>query len=254
MQDEERLTQVQINIVNLIWSFDRAENQVNLLLVKRAEEPAQGMWSLPETFLGEDESADQGALRLVRDKIGLKLAAFHTEQLETFTAPRRVRAGQRVLSLAYMTFLPEMPPLDPGYGASDARWFSLQVLEDEYCFSNGSAKFRVAAAQNQRDYYQALGEYAATRPESLAFDHEWIIKIACLRIKNKLDYQPNILLTLGQTFTLKEARCVYAPFLKTTMEHIDNSNFKKTHGKLFEETGTVESRHRGRPANLYRLR
>ena len=252
MQEENRLTQ--INIVNLIWSFDRETNQVNLLLVKRSERSALGMWSLPETFLGEHESADQAALRLVQDKIGLKLAAFHTEQLETFTAPQRVTAHHRNLSLAYMTFLPEMPPLNPGYGASDARWFALSTVDSRYCFSNGLVQFQVAAEQKQEDYYANLAAYVKKTPHRLAFDYEWIIKVACLRIRNKLDYQPNILLILGDSFTIREARCVYAPFLQTKMEQIDNSNFTKTHSKLFEETGISVSKKRGRPAKVYRLK
>lgn len=251
MQEENRLTQV--NIVNLIWSFDRATNRVNLLLVKRSEWPSQGMWALPETFLGEGENADQAALRLVRDKIGLSLADFHTEQLETFTAPQRVSGMQRTLSLAYMTFLPEMPPLNPGYGAIAAKWFAMTVRDHEYWFVNGSERFKAAANEKQGEYYANLSDYVQKTSDRLAFDYEWIIKVACLRIKNKLDYQPNILLILGDSFTLKEARCVYAPFMQTKMELIDNSNFKKTHSKLFEETGTVSAKKRGRPANLYRL-
>ncbi|WP_382385126.1 NUDIX domain-containing protein [Ligilactobacillus acidipiscis] len=252
MKEENRETKV--NIVNLIWSFDRQKGQVNLLLVKRAQEPAKNMWSLPETFLGENESADQGALRLVHDKIGLKLAAFHTEQLETFTEPQRLSDGQRVLSLAYMTFLPEMPPLDPGYGAIDAKWFALTVKNHKYCFCNGSEQYRVAQTEFQEEYYHNLTDYGKTASGQLAFDHDWIIKVACQRIKNKLNYQPNILLILGDNFTLREARSVYAPFLKTKLERIDNSNFKKTHGKLFEEIGTATTKKRGRPANLYCLK
>lgn len=252
MLEENRLTKV--NIVNLIWSFDRHTDQVNLLLVKRANQPAQNMWSLPETFLGANESADQAALRLVHDKIGLKLAAFHTEQLETFTAPQRFNGDQRTLSLAYMTFLPEMPPLDPGYGAIDAKWFAMTIHDQAYYFCNGTEKYGVAQAKRPEDYYAKLTDYGRSASQQLAFDHEWIIKVACFRIKNKLDYQPNILLILGDTFTLKDARSVYAPFLKIKREQIDNSNFKKTHGKLFEETGTVAAKKRGRPANLYRLK
>lgn len=252
MQEENRATKV--NIVNLIWSYDRQKGQVNLLLVKRAEKPAKNMWSLPETFLGEDESADQAALRLVHDKIGLKLAAFHTEQLETFTEPQRLSASQRALSLAYMTFLPEMPPLNAGYGAIDAKWFALTVKDHEYYFCNGNEHYRVAQAEFQEQYYHNLANYGQTISGKLAFDHDWIIKVGCLRIKNKLNYQPNILLILGDTFTLKEARSVYAPFLKTRLEQIDNSNFKKTHGKLFVEAGTVTAKKRGRPARVYRLK
>ncbi|MGY0223985.1 NrtR DNA-binding winged helix domain-containing protein, partial [Limosilactobacillus fermentum] len=58
----------------------------------------------------------------------------------------------------------------------------------------------------------------------------------------------------GQQFTLKEARNVYATFLKTTPAAIDNSNFRKTHAHLFEECGTATPKQSGRPPKIYRLR
>ena len=75
--------------------------------------------------------------------------------------------------------------------------------------------------------------------------------MAIRRIRNRLDYQPTILQVLGTTFTLKEAREVYAPFLMTTANAIDNSNFKKTHQQLFIEVGTAHGRTRsGWPPKL----
>lgn len=244
-----------INIVNLIWSFDRSTNQVYLLLLKRAHTPCQGRWALPETYLRSEESADQAALRLVREKIGLDLSAVHTEQLATFTHPKRApgaKGQSRTLSLAYMTFLPEMPPLKAGYGASDAKWFSFSFNQAGYCLQNGKLAFEAALSLTEEQYYQRAPKVAAD-PTHLAFDHEWIFKVASLRIRNKLDYQPNILLILGNEFTLKEARSVYASFLMTKLEAIDNSNFKKTHGHLFEEIGTANQQRPGRPAKLFRL-
>ncbi|WP_203649287.1 NUDIX domain-containing protein [Secundilactobacillus yichangensis] len=244
--------QFTINITNIIWSFDRDNHQVNLLLVRRADQPFSNFWALPETVMRTDESADEAALRLVREKIGLKLASFHTEQLATFTHPERT-PGQRTLSLAYMTFLPEMPDLTPGYGATDARWFSMRAAGEQSTFTNGKFKFATTPINNQTQYYVSLPERAADPKTDLAFDHEWILKIACDRITNKLDYQPNILLILGPTFTLKQARQVFAIFRHIKLEDIDNSNFKKNHRHIFESVGTASQTHPGRPAKVFRL-
>jgi ADP-ribose pyrophosphatase len=149
--------QFTINITNIIWSFDRENHQVNLLLVRRTDQPFEQFWALPETEMRTDEGADEAALRLVREKIGLKLASFHTEQLATFTQPERT-PGQRTLSLAYMTFLPEMPDLIPGYGASDARWFSMSSAGDQNTFTNGQYQFSTTPITVQTDYYAALTE------------------------------------------------------------------------------------------------
>lgn len=252
-EQTELLERPYINIVNVIWSFDRETSQVNMLLVKRANEPEKGAWAMPETYLRTEESADAAALRLVREKIGLNLSAIHTEQLATFTNPMRSGRGRdRILSLAYMTFLPEMPPLKAGYGATDARWFAFSAEDGHYVVRNGALHFKASEATSQAKYY----ENAEYDPKThLAFDYDWIFKVACERIRNKLNYRPNVLLVLGSTFTMREARCVYAPFLMKKVDAIDNSNFRKTHMHLLKEIGTETVQKRpGRPAKIYALK
>lgn len=244
--------QPNITITNIIWSFDHTTKHVNLLLVKRADDPFKGSWALPETVMRPTESADTAALRLVREKIGLKLAGFHTEQLATFTQPNRV-PDARSLSLAYMTFLPEMPPLTAGYGATDARWFTFDYDADQYRLQNGKLIFHTTSIADHDAYYTQLTNRNFDADSTLAFDHDWILKVACERICNKLDYQPNILLILGDYFTLKRARIVFAVFRQVPLESIDNSNFKKNHKHLFQPVGTSSAKHPGRPAKEYQL-
>ncbi|EHO54103.1 NrtR DNA-binding winged helix domain-containing protein [Lentilactobacillus kisonensis] len=241
-----------INITNIIWSFNRATNQVNILLVKRDNSPYNQFWALPETFMRLQESADEAALRLVKEKIGMELSNSHTEQLATFTNKLRTPKS-RALSLAYMTFLPDKPHLEPGYGAVDAKWFAMGYTDSSYRFSNGLLAFQTSECSNEGDYYDRFAHNESKPETHLAFDHEWILKIACDRIKNKLDYQPNILLVLGASFTLKDARMVYSPFLKTPINQIDNSNFKKSHRHLFTAVGTSADNRPGRPARVYKL-
>lgn len=244
------IAELKVVITNIIWSYDRQTHKINLLLIKRAEQPFQDYWALPETSLRVHESADQAALRLVREKIGLKLSRFHTEQLETFTNPLRSAGSQREIALAYMTFLPDMPKLNAGYGAVDAQWFELDHDQlKRYTFTKGNLFFALDQNETENSFYQHFEQQ-----RHLAFDHEWLISVACWRIKNKLDYQPNILLVLGQQFTLKEAREIYAAFLRIPVQQIDNSNFRKTHGWLFQEAGLTTDRKPGRPARLYRLK
>lgn len=223
-----------VTITNVIWSFNSELHRPQLLLIKRAEDPLKGRWALPETLLRSNESADAACIRLIDDKIGLQVAINSTEQLATFTDPRRV-SGVRALALAYMTYLPQTPQLHPGYGATDAQWFSLSVMNADYVISHGQQSFTL------------------TPTSQLAFDHAEIIQTAIKRIRNKLDYQPGVLQILGPTFTLRQAREVFATFIGTTPDKIDNSNFKKTHHHLFREVGTATLPHSGRPPKLYRL-
>lgn len=236
MSEAEIVARPLITITNIIWSFNRETHQMQILLIKRADEPFKGCWGLPETLLRSTESADDAALRLIKDKIGLCVNASATEQLATFTAPHR-SVGERALALAYMTFLPSMPRLKPGYGATDAAWFTMENFGHHYLLSNDGNQFDLSKESH-----------------ALAYDHDQIVATAIQRIRNKLDYQPNVLQVLGATFTLKEAREVYAPFLEKRVDEIDNSNFRKTHRHLFKELGTATvPRRSGRPPKLYAL-
>ncbi len=223
-----------ITIANMIWSFNSLTHLPQVLLVKRAYPPFEGHWALPETLLRRDESADAACIRLIKDKIGVRLSNSATEQLATFTDPDRV-SGERALAIAYMTFLPTMPQLRAGYGATEVGWFSLNFDHGKFILQNDDLVLSLAAGS------------------ALAFDHHQIINTAIVRIKNKLDYQPTILQILGPTFTLRQAREVYATFRQTTVDQIDNSNFKKTHQKLFKEVGTAATKRSGRPPKLFKL-
>jgi ADP-ribose pyrophosphatase YjhB (NUDIX family) len=231
-----------ITVTDIVWGFDQTTQQVNVLLIKRADQPFQNFWALPETAMRVHESAHEAALRLIREKIGLDLSAFHAEQLATFTAPDRA-PGERALSLSYMIFLPQLPELTPGPGALAAAWFALTPQANgRFRFSRAGQQFTTLAADEYlRDQTPTTG---------LAFDHNWILTVACQRIANKLDYQPTILLILGPTFTLKQARHIFAQFGQSEP---DNSNFLRNHKKLLTPAGSRLQPGPGRPAKEFRL-
>ena len=172
--DSEIIARPLVTITNVIWSFNTELHRPQLLLIKRADEPLKGHWALPETLLRSKESADAACIRLIDDKIGLQVPMNSTEQLATFTDPKRV-TGTRALALAYMTYLPSTPKLHPGYGATDAQWFVLDKDQGNYVITHDQQEIILSPAGH------------------LVFDHIQIITTAINRIKNKLDYQPQIL-------------------------------------------------------------
>jgi 8-oxo-dGTP diphosphatase len=52
--------------------FTVSEGLLKALLVKRAEEPFAGCWSIPGGFLKAGESLDEAAVRVMHDKTGVK--------------------------------------------------------------------------------------------------------------------------------------------------------------------------------------
>ena len=231
-----------ITITNVIWCYDSLSQKIKVLLVKREDCPFEDYWALPETFLRDNENARTASLRLVKERIGLDLPEIHAEQLATFTAPSRNPDG-RAISLSYMIFLPECTNLIVGPGAVDVAWFDLVYVKNKHFeFINDNLRFTTL---DDNEYITI--EDSTKR---LAFDHNWILTVACNRIINKLDYQPTILLILGVSFTLKEARHIFELFGKYEP---DNSNFLQNHKKILEPDGRIEKQGPGRPAKKYRL-
>lgn len=242
---------LKISIVNIIWSFDTASKKILILLVKNSLGPEVNRWSLPATILRADENAEQGSLRLIKDKIGINLPNFYTEQLATFSDINR-SIKNREVALSYMTYLPSTPKLVAGFGASDARWFSVDYADNFFTLKNGNLTFQTIKKQiSDEDFYKNISQYR--NEQHLSSDHELILRHAFERVTNRLNYSPTILLILGEEFTLKEAREVYATFWKEPYQKIDNSNFRKTHAPLFIEVG-IEHGKSGRPAKLYKLK
>lgn len=239
-----------VTIVNIIWSFDVQTKKVLVLLVKNALGTNIDHWGLPATLLRSSEDAEDASLRLIREKMGIELPEFYTEQLATFSNVKRV-SDQREIALTYMTYLPYKPELTPGYGAKEVAWFAVDYLPEQFRLSYHDVTFKTLNEKiSANDFYR-------TRPQTppideLASDHALILRSAFQRITNRLDYLPTILLILGDSFTLKQAREVYATFWKEPVTDIDNSNFRKTHAHLFSEMG-MEHGKSGRPAKLYKL-
>ncbi len=125
------------------------------------------------------ESAEKPPYDSSCEKIGMDLSGSHTEQLATFTNPQRI-PQIRVFSLVYMTFLPEKPQLKAGYGASDARWFTMGYTDTTYSFENDQQLFNTTQTPVQRAYYANVTENQSDPDKHLAFDlNEWILKVAC---------------------------------------------------------------------------
>lgn len=239
-----------INVINIIWSFDSTNKKVMILLVKNSLGINADKWGLPTTILRPDENAEEASLRLIREKIGINLPDFYTEQLATFSNIHR-SPNHREIALTYMTYLPHMTELKAGYGAKDAEWFTVEYLPEQYLLQYHDLNFKTLSIKiSESEFYNNIQDYYTDK--DLAADHALILKLAFQRITNRLDYLPTILLILGDSFSLKQAREVYATFWKEPATSIDNSNFRKTHSHLFTEVG-IEHGKSGRPAKLYKL-
>lgn len=230
---------VKLDLVNVIWCYERKTTSVKILLLK------DNGWTLPKTELLTEGDAPKAIIQLTEKLTGQKVARENVEQLYTLTHPERQIDGERTITLAYMTYLPEFPELS----RKGMDFFTLESAAEDYYFKKDDERLTLPRTTNESKYHQyGLSEQA------LFLDDDLILQRACLQVKKSLHCRPEILKILGPVFTLREARSVYAPFLMLHLNQIDNSNFKKTHQKLFEDVGQAMQKSPGRPARLYRLR
>lgn len=196
------------------------EDLLQVLTVRRGEEPYAGQWALPGGFLRPDEDLPAAAARELREETGLSTERFHLEQLGSYGAPDR-DPRMRTVTVAYIALAADLPVPTAGTDASEARWQPVRdLLEDA---------------------------------DALAFDHARILRDGVERARAKLEYSPLAAAFCPPEFTVSELRHVYEVVWGTVL---DPRNFHrkvtKTHGFL-EPTDKTTTRDGGRPARLYRV-
>ena len=146
-----------------------------VLLVRRGAPPQRGRWALPGGFIRPHETLDQAAGRELVEETGLRTDS-HLEQLASYGDPDR-DPRMRVVSVAYLAMIPDLPQPTAGTDASDARYWPIINLEH-----GGPA---------------------------LAFDHNRILTDAVERVRAKLEYTSLGTAFLDEPFTIADLRRVY---------------------------------------------
>ncbi|GIE88478.1 NUDIX hydrolase [Actinoplanes regularis] len=190
------------------------QGTLQVLLVRRGIEPYLSRWALPGGFVHDDEDLDAAAIRELREETGVDSSAGHLEQLATYGAPGRDPRG-RVITVAYLALLPDLPAPVAGSDAAHAEWRPVDEPE-------------------------------------LAFDHDRILADGVERARAKLEYTPLATAFCAREFTVADLRGVYETVWRTKL---DPRNFHRkvtTAEGFVEPTGHSVTRDRGRPAQLFR--
>lgn len=198
--------------------------QLSALLLRRSRPPQSGRWALPGGFVAIDESLDQAAARLLREKVGV--AKAHLEQLYTFGAVSR-DPRMRIITVAYLALLRES-----------------QMAE---AVRMGTVEVATLTAEPLK----ALDMGGA--PLSLAFDHREILTLARDRLRNKIDYSDVAFALLPDHFTLRALQNAHEAILGIKLNKPAFRRRVLDRGRLIA-TGVHEQDSSHRPAELYRLR
>ena len=190
--------------------------RLSVLLVERGGFPYRGAWALPGGFVEPAEDADAAALRELAEETGLGVVPGHLEQLRTYSDPGR-DPRMRVISVAYVGFMPDLPAPSAGSDAASVRWWEVEDLPD------------------------------------LAFDHARIVDDGVERARSKLEYTALAASFLAEPFTLSELRRVYEAVWGVDL-HV--GNFRRKVLSTVGFVGPVGEKSQpssgGRPAELYR--
>lgn len=151
--------------------FTVKDSKLQVLLIKRAAWPFEGLWALPGGFVRMNEDLDTAAAREISEECGVK--NLFLEQLYTFGNPSR-DPRTRVITVSY-------------YGL--APFTEIKEIQKE----------EVREAK-----YFPIGNLP-----KMAFDHKQIIKVGFDRLKSKIGYSNIVFGLLPKNFSLLEVQNIY---------------------------------------------
>lgn len=201
------------------------------LLLERPEHPFRGRAVLPGGFVRMDESLEEAAVRLMRDKAGLPRVFL--EQLYTFGDVGR-DPRTRVITVAYIALVSaeRFPGSDGDAGRITAR------IEVPWADETGGPVELVGPGGKLLE---------------VGFDHADIVGAAVKRLRGKLSYAPIGYQLLPEKFTLLELQRVHEVILGRELNK-DSFRRKMLASGELEATGRREVDVGHRPAELYRFR
>ena len=148
----------------VVFGYDLKEDDLKVLLIQRANEPFQDKWALPGGFLDMNETVEECAKRELFEETGLEEVIL--EQLQTFSELGRDPRGRTVSIVFFGLINMHKYEPKPGDDAKDVRLFSIKKLPQ------------------------------------LGFDHNSIIKLAMLKLHNKIKYEHIDFLFIPKAFSL----------------------------------------------------
>lgn len=164
----------------VVFGFDG--RSLKVLLIERGVDPFRGMWAFPGGFMRMDETAEECAVRELKEETGLSLT--NVRQLGAFTSLYR-DPRERIVSIAFYA-LARQSEVVGGDDAAKARWWPIDEVPQ------------------------------------LAFDHDFILRQAMLRIRQDIHFEPVGFGLLEECFTIADLQRLYESILGV---RFDRRNF-----------------------------
>lgn len=187
--------------------FSVMENDLNVLLIKRKNEPFRDKWAIPGGFVDYDEEIYTAAKRELEEETNVK--GINLEHLGTFGKVGRDPRGRTVSAVYFACVNPQKLDIKAQDDAKEAGWFSVKKL-----------------------------------PE-LAFDHTEILSCALENLRIKIENTPIVSEFMPEEFSISELQKVYEIIFDRKLDHgrfkceILKNNFLERSGgePVHEKTG-----------------
>ena len=101
------------------------ENEPQVLLIQRGNEPFKGCWAFPGGFMNMDETTEQCAVRELEEETGLKVTEI--KQIGAYSRVDRDPRG-RTITVAYLAIIDKVENVKGLDDAAKAQWFPLSDL------------------------------------------------------------------------------------------------------------------------------
>lgn len=210
------------------------KKQLQLLLVRRKENPYKGKLSLPGGFLHEGETVEQSALRTLNEKTGLVNPKLIP--LGVYSEPHRDERGW-IISSANIALTHTVDiHSSKGSTAMDAQWYDFKYnrAENKVTLSNGSNVIQIS--DNTLDC------------QDIAFDHYKIIWDGFTRLIDEVLNHDIVFDLMTERFTMSELQQVYEAILGTKLTA---PNFRRKMLNKVEPTAYYDKVAAHRTSKLY---
>lgn len=122
---KKKFPQPSLTVDLLLFRWFRSK--VEILLIKRKQNPFKDCWALPGGFVAKGETAEEAAYRELKEETNL--VASRLAPLTLFDAPDRDPRGWTI-SMAYWSIVKSKTGVKAGTDAKEAQWFSLKNLPE----------------------------------------------------------------------------------------------------------------------------
>lgn len=204
-------SKVYVSVDCIVFGFD--EGELKVLIGKRQMDPGRGQWSVYGGFVGDTESVDEAAKRVLYELTGLK--DLYMQQVGAFGSVDR-DPGERVISIVYYSMINVKDYDDAQQSKHNVEWISIKELPEMYS------------------------------------DHQQMIKKARLLMQEKISSEPISFNLLPKLFTLTQLQRVYEAVQGEEVDK-RNFRKRIKEMDFIEKTELIDKKSSKRGAFLYRF-